>query len=61
MGVRKESDVGSEKVRVNMLLPKHQHAKLKKLAGYEGRTVSDMIRQLIAVHLRDIVDPKGEV
>jgi len=43
----------NSKVRVNMWLPRHQHDELKQLAEYEGRSVSDIIRQLIASYLRD--------
>ena len=41
------------KVRLSMWLTSRQHSELKQLAEYEGRTVSDIIRQLISIHLRD--------
>ena len=42
------------KVRLSMWLTSRQHRELKSLAEYEGRTVSDIIRQLISIHLRDM-------
>jgi len=41
------------KVRLSMWLTKRQHSELKELAMYDGRTVSDIIRQLVGMHLRD--------
>ena len=43
----------SQKVRLSMWLSKRQHDELKQLAEYEGRTVSDLIRQLVGSFLRD--------
>jgi len=44
---------GPEKVRLSMWLTRRQHAELKMLAEYDGRTVSDIIRQLVSIHLND--------
>lgn len=42
-----------------------QHAELKELAKYDGRTVSDIVRQLVGIYLRDIPaatkDEKGNI
>lgn len=43
-----------KKVRLSMWITGRQHAELKELASYEGRTVSDIIRQLVSIYLRDV-------
>lgn len=59
----KLGDERHSKVRLNMWLTGRQHSELKSLAQYEGRTVSDIIRQLISIHLRDFpsTDQKGGI
>lgn len=49
----KARDGRSSKIRLSMWLNRRQHEELKELAEYEGRTVSDIIRQLVSSHLRD--------
>lgn len=39
--------------RMSIRIVKTQYGKLKRIADHEGRTVSDMIRQLIGQFLRD--------
>jgi hypothetical protein len=55
---------GSDWVRVSMRLRRRQYEELKMLAGYEGRTATDVIRQLLSIFLRDhdevLVGIKGE-
>lgn len=54
MATDQTTDYGnSDKMRLSMWLTKRQHSELKELAAYEGRTVSDIIRQLVGIHLRD--------
>lgn len=50
---RESEDSGSRKVRLSMWLTIRQHSELKEIAAYEGRTVSDLIRQLVGIFLRD--------
>lgn len=66
MAEDQEQDVGNSnrpKVRLSMWLTSRQHSELKRIAQYEGRTVSDIIRQLVGIHLRDTKknDVGGEV
>lgn len=49
-------DSGSEKVRLNLWINRMQYNELKMLADYEGRTVSDIVRQVLNSHLRDNSD-----
>ena len=60
MAVSSETDErgAPAKVRLSMWLTKRQHSELKELAEYEGRTVSDIIRQLVGIHLRDEANHK---
>ena len=53
MGTDEEKGIVKDMKRVQIRLPLHQHAELKQLADFEGRTVTDLIRQLVAIHLRD--------
>ena len=46
---------GKDKVRMNLWMNRGQYDELKMLAEYEGRTVSDIVRQLVGIHLRDNV------
>jgi hypothetical protein len=39
--------------RVHLRLAQRQYDELKMLADFEGRSVSDIIRQVISAHLRD--------
>ena len=45
-----------DKVRLNLWMVRGQYDELKMLAEYEGRTVSDIVRQLVGIHLRDNID-----
>ena len=47
---------GNGKVRMNLWMNSGQYDELKMLAEYEGRTVSDIVRQLVGIHLRDNID-----
>lgn len=40
-------------VRFNMLMKRTHYEELQELAGYEGRSVADLIRQMVADALRD--------
>lgn len=42
-----------KKVRLNMWLKSTTYTELKMLSEFEGRTVSDIVRQVIGVYLRD--------
>lgn len=42
-----------KKVRLNMWLKSTTYNELKMLSEFEGRTVSDIVRQVIGVYLRD--------
>jgi predicted DNA-binding protein len=53
MGTDEEKGIVKDMKRVQIRLPLHQFEELKRLAEYEGRTVTDLIRQLVAIHLRD--------
>lgn len=44
---------GREKKRLHMHMLKSHFEELDYLAGLEGRTVSDIVRQIIAAFLRD--------
>lgn len=49
-------DLQDEKVRLNLWLNPRQYDELKMLARYEGRSVSDIVRQVLSAHLRDNKD-----
>lgn len=49
-------DPQEDKVRLNLWLNPRQYDELKMLARYEGRSVSDIVRQVLSAHLRDNQD-----
>ncbi len=51
-----EGNTGSDKVRLNLWITRRQHDELNMLAEYEGRSVSDIVRQVLGIHLRDNSD-----
>jgi hypothetical protein len=53
MGTDEEKGIVKDMKRVQVRLPMHQFDELRRLADFEGRTVTDLIRQLVAIHLRD--------
>ena len=50
-------DEKAHRMSIRIVLP--QYKKLKKIADHDGRTVSDVIRQLIGQFLRDSNDILG--
>lgn len=49
-----ENSGGRKKsTRLNMWMDTSHYEELNMLAEFEGRTVSDIIRQLVNIHLRD--------
>lgn len=59
-GVRTGQDVieqmSTGSVRVHVRLNKRVHDELKMLGDHEGRSVSDIVRQIINAHLRNNED-----
>lgn len=53
-------DSGNGKVRLNLWINRRQYNDLKMLADFEGRSVSDIVRQVISSHLRDNSDSVDE-
>lgn len=51
MDAKNKKDEG--KVRLNMWITRRQHEELRELASFDGRTVSDLIRQVLGSFLRD--------
>jgi predicted DNA-binding protein len=47
-------------VRVHLRIAKRQHDELKHLAELDGRTVTDICRQIISVHLRDVKEGQND-
>jgi len=45
-----------DKARLNLWMKRRQYEELQQLAEYEGRTVSDVVRQLVNGFLRDNSD-----
>ena len=47
-------------VRVHLRIARRQHDELKHLAELEGRTVTDICRQIINAHLRDVKEGQND-
>jgi predicted DNA-binding protein len=47
-------------VRVHLRIARRQHDELKHLAELEGRTVTDICRQIISAHLRDVKEGQND-
>lgn len=47
------SSVSPKNTRLNMWMNTSHYQELKMLAEFEGRTVSDIVRQVINIYLRD--------
>jgi len=43
----------NKSTRLNMWMDSSHYKELKMLAGFEGRTVSDIVRQVVNIYLRD--------
>lgn len=59
MDVSEDVGTGKEKgknTRLNMWMNTSHYEELKMLAEFEGRTVSDIVRQLVNIYLRDNAD-----
>lgn len=52
----KDEQEGADKVRLNLWLTRGVHDELRMLAGLEGRSVSDIVRQVLNEHLRNNQD-----
>jgi len=50
---RKRLYQADDTVRFNMLIKRSHYEELQELAGYEGRSVADIVRQMVAETLRD--------
>jgi hypothetical protein len=49
----KKSGKDCKKRKLQMFIVERQWDELKELADYEGRTVSDLVRQILAEFLKD--------
>ena len=52
----KNTESTNDRVRLNVWIHSRHHSDLKKLAEYEGRSISDLVKQAIISHLKDSED-----
>jgi len=48
-----KAKIDNDKARLNLWMKRRQYDELKMLAEFEGRTVSDIVRQVVSAYLRD--------
>jgi predicted DNA-binding protein len=47
-------------VEIKTALPNRTHQELQRLAARDGRTVSDLVRDAIAAHLKRLAKKEGQ-